>query len=85
MRFTDNGIGISPNQIDNIFKMFHRATEKSDGAGLGLYIVKEVVEKLNGSIDVTSSLGQGTKFYIKLPQLKSGNISETTEQKGGNE
>jgi signal transduction histidine kinase len=50
--------------------MFFRATERSEGAGLGLYIVKETIDKLHGTIDVESNLGEGTTFRIKIPNLK---------------
>jgi PAS domain S-box-containing protein len=66
----DNGIGIDPQYVDRIFDMFFRGTEKSDGSGLGLYIVKQTIEKLGGSIAVESYAGQGTMFRIVLPNLK---------------
>ena len=47
--------------------MFFRATEKSEGAGLGLYIVKEMTKKLGGTIQVTSVLGEGTSFQLEIP------------------
>lgn len=65
--YEDNGIGIEPVYIDKIFNMFFRATEKSDGSGLGLYIVKEIVNKLKGTIEVKSTDGIGTVFKIVLP------------------
>lgn len=68
--FRDNGIGIAENFLPKIFNMFFRATDRSEGAGLGLYIVKETIEKLNGSIRIESTVGEGTNFYIKLPNLK---------------
>jgi signal transduction histidine kinase len=68
--FTDNGIGIAPEYINKIFDMFFRATERSEGAGLGLYIVRETVEKLHGKISVESTLGEGTTFHLKLPNLR---------------
>lgn len=83
--FEDNGVGIHENQVGNIFKMFYRGTEKSDGAGLGLYIVQEVLQKLKGSIGVTSELGRGTNFSIALPQLaRSFNevLTERTKNQG---
>ncbi|HEY0654526.1 MAG TPA: ATP-binding protein [Chryseosolibacter sp.] len=67
--FRDNGIGIAPELIGRIFDMFYRATERSEGAGLGLYIVKETIEKLNGTVSVDSRLGEGTVFKIVLPNL----------------
>lgn len=65
--FADNGIGISEENLSRIFEMFYRATEQSDGSGIGLYIVKNAVEKLNGIIDVVSKPGVGTTFIIQLP------------------
>ena len=55
----------------NIFKMFYRADEGSKGSGLGLYIVKETVEKLKGEISVNSKINEGTTVTITLPALKS--------------
>jgi signal transduction histidine kinase len=67
LTFEDNGSGISPEAMPKIFNMFYRGNEKSDGAGLGLYIVKEAVEKLRGTIDLRSVEGTGTSVTIKLP------------------
>jgi len=68
--FSDNGIGIEPDKLLNIFEMFYRASTQSDGSGLGLYIVKNAVEKLGGQIDVFSKPLQGTEFKIILPNPK---------------
>lgn len=68
----DNGPGISPEKHTKIFDMFYRGTEKSKGSGLGLYIVKETVEKMNGTISVKSSEGKGTSFTISLPVSSNG-------------
>jgi signal transduction histidine kinase len=65
--FSDNGIGIEETNLTKIFEMFYRATEQSDGSGIGLYIVKNAVEKLGGQITVASRVGQGTRFNILLP------------------
>jgi len=67
--FKDNGIGIENNYIQKVFNMFFRATEKNEGAGLGLYIVKEAVDKLGGTIELESQVGKGTVFKIELPNL----------------
>lgn len=64
---SDNGIGIDKNELPNIFRMFYRATNKSIGTGLGLYIAKEMAIKLKGDIKVTSKFEQGTAFTIILP------------------
>lgn len=63
----DNGLGIHGKYIENIFDMFYQANERSEGSGLGLYIVKQAVEKLNGSIKVISTFGEGTNFQVLLP------------------
>jgi signal transduction histidine kinase len=67
IHFEDNGIGVSDEHTEKIFQMFFRATERSDGAGLGLYIVKETVNKLNGTITIASGAGRGTTFEIEIP------------------
>lgn len=63
----DNGIGIAPEHQPKIFEMFYRASEKSQGSGLGLYIVKETLEKLAGKIEVSSSIGHGSTFRLEIP------------------
>ncbi len=65
----DNGIGIAEDLVANVFKMFFRATESADGSGLGLYIVKQSIERLNGTIDLQSELNKGTTITITLPNL----------------
>ncbi|MFW5700649.1 MAG: PAS domain-containing sensor histidine kinase [Cyclobacteriaceae bacterium] len=67
----DNGIGIEDKHLQNIFKMFYRANDATSGSGLGLYIVKEALEKLKGSIDVKSKLGEGTCFSLVIPNKKT--------------
>ena len=63
----DNGIGINEFHQKDIFKMFYRATSSSDGSGLGLYIVKEMVDKIGGEVSFKSQEGKETSFKIKLP------------------
>jgi signal transduction histidine kinase len=64
----DNGIGIAEEVLPNVFNMFFRGTEKSDGAGLGLYIVKESVSKLKGEVTIESRVGHGTVCRIVMRQ-----------------
>ncbi len=64
---TDNGLGISSKHIDYIFDMFYRANDQKAGSGLGLYIVKETVLKLKGTIEIDSTPNKGTTFSIVLP------------------
>ena len=66
----DNGIGIAEHQLDRIFDMFFRTSAKIEGSGIGLYIAKEIVEKLRGSIKVKSKEGKGTSFNIQLQNIK---------------
>jgi len=63
---TDTGIGIPENMRDLIFRRFYRG-EKSHGIGLGLAIVKELLDVMNGGIEVDSKEGKGTTFRIWLP------------------
>jgi PAS domain S-box-containing protein len=62
----DNGIGIDPIHQKRIFDMFYRITGNVPGAGIGLYLAKEMVEKLDGEISVTSIPGEKTTFTIKF-------------------
>ncbi|MBL0745878.1 sensor histidine kinase [Chryseolinea lacunae] len=67
LEIQDNGIGIDKHYLCRVFEMFFRATDRSQGSGLGLYIVKETVEKLYGEIYVDSEKGKWTKFTIAIP------------------
>ncbi|ELR68453.1 hypothetical protein C900_00374 [Fulvivirga imtechensis AK7] len=64
---SDNGEGIDPELLDRIFEMFFRANERSEGSGLGLYIAKEMADKLSGQIKVNSVIGSGTTFTLRIP------------------
>jgi signal transduction histidine kinase len=63
----DNGEGIHEKHYDLIFEMFYRGSKKSIGSGLGLFICKEAVEKLKGSLTFTSYPNEGSNFIVKLP------------------
>jgi len=70
--FSDTGIGIPTDELGNVFDEFFRAanakkTEK-DGSGLGLSIVKQIVERHGGNISVKSTEGQGSTFTVILPK-----------------
>jgi signal transduction histidine kinase len=71
----DNGEGIGKEHLDKIYDMFFRATTNSHGSGLGLYIVKETLAKLNGNIQVESELGKWTKFTVKIPNNFDSEVS----------
>lgn len=70
----DNGRGIDPKELNNIFRMFYRvrtAGETIRGTGLGLYIVKSIVKRHKGSIKVKSEgAGKGSRFIVSLPILE---------------
>ena len=66
----DNGQGIDEKHLEHIFTLFYRANKTTEGSGIGLYIVKEALEKLGGKISVTSKLSAGTKFTITIPNYK---------------
>jgi signal transduction histidine kinase len=74
--FADNGIGIDEINLAKVFEMFYRATEQSDGSGIGLYIVKNAIDKLGGQISVASRLEQGTRFNIILPNRINSIINQ---------
>ncbi len=67
---SDNGQGIHPSSVDKIFNMFYRGSTKSTGSGLGLYIAKEAIEKMNGKIEVNSHYGEGSTFTIYVPMAR---------------
>jgi PAS domain S-box-containing protein len=63
----DNGVGIAPEYHQKIFDMFYRANDTKTGTGLGLYIVKDTVERLGGKIQLESKPGVGSTFTISMP------------------
>ncbi|HOI11113.1 MAG TPA: HAMP domain-containing sensor histidine kinase, partial [Myxococcota bacterium] len=70
MDFADTGIGIAPDALPHVFDEFYRAgnaKQQSEGTGLGLTLVRRIVDLLHGTIAVESTLGQGTTFTLRLP------------------
>jgi signal transduction histidine kinase len=55
--------------------MFYRATSQNEGTGLGLYLVKDTVQRLGGTVDIESEEGKGTSFYITLPNHYATSLS----------
>ncbi|MEP4077796.1 sensor histidine kinase [Haloferula sp.] len=70
---SDNGIGLSPRDTQRIFRQFYRVDQRlartQEGLGLGLSIVKRLLESMEGTIDVTSQAGKGSRFTIRIPQV----------------
>jgi PAS domain S-box-containing protein len=62
----DNGLGLNPSQVDQVFTMFKRMHTHVEGSGVGLYIVKRMVENAGGKIEVQSEEGVGTEFRVHL-------------------
>ncbi len=65
----DNGKGIPKKHLKNVFRMFYRATDVNAGSGLGLYIVKETLDKLSGDIVISSKEKEGTNVFLEIPNL----------------
>ena len=63
----DNGIGIEKAEMEKLHTMFHRGHSSRSGSGLGLYIVRSMVDQLGGTIRISSAIGEGTKVTIELP------------------
>ena len=63
----DNGKGIEAQHQDKIFDMFYRIENKIEGSGLGLYIMRETLYMLNGQVELTSEIGEGTTFKVTIP------------------
>jgi PAS domain S-box-containing protein len=75
IRIRDNGEGIPSDSLSKIFDMFFRASRRGTGSGLGLYIVREAIQKIGGTIEVKSEFGEGTEFVVVIPNLyANGNL-----------
>ncbi|MFW5761905.1 MAG: two-component regulator propeller domain-containing protein, partial [Cyclobacteriaceae bacterium] len=79
LKVEDDGLGINQKYFERIFDMFFRGSEKSKGNGLGLYIVKKIMKKLDGEISVNSQENKFTFFEIKLPHKELNKILEEQE------
>lgn len=71
VRVVDGGVGIHPDYRDRLFTPFFTTKPRGQGTGLGLYIVKEVVDALGGRIEVNSEIGIGTTFCVYLPRTSA--------------
>jgi signal transduction histidine kinase len=67
----DNGLGLAPAHLPRLFTMFQRFHDHVEGTGIGLYMVKRMVENAGGRIEVHSQLGAGTTFFVLLPHAAS--------------
>jgi signal transduction histidine kinase len=75
---TDNGIGIQLQHLERLFKVFERlhGMEEYPGTGIGLAIVKRGVERMGGRCGVESKVGNGSTFWVELPQASLNNGRE---------
>ena len=69
LRLEDNGEGIRETSKEKVFDIFFRDSNKSEGGGLGLYIVKESLKKLKGSVQLESEEGKYTRFFMTIPEV----------------
>ncbi len=74
IKVKDNGIGIADKHKEKIFDMFYRASSLSNGSGLGLYIVKENLESMQGSIQLESVLMEGSLFTVQFKNHFNSNL-----------
>ncbi len=68
---SDNGVGISPEILPHVFDPFYRGSLESDGSGLGLFVSRKICDMLNGTINIKSELGNGTKVTVTIPGISS--------------
>lgn len=85
MQITDNGDGISEEEQKKIFRPFYQTVESKPGTGIGLSIVKSIVEAHRGRIDIQSEMGKGTTFIITLPiEQETGKLQDEEIQENTN-
>jgi len=85
LQISDNGIGIAQKDLPFIFDRFYQASHSSQsgGSGIGLALVKEIIELHGGSVAVQSVLGQGTTFTILLPKEHTESMHKTSQHGSG--
>ncbi|MFM9021777.1 MAG: hybrid sensor histidine kinase/response regulator [Sediminibacterium sp.] len=74
----DNGVGIVPDHLNKIFEIFFRSSDFKNGLGIGLYIVKEALNRIRGKIEVASEPGKGTQFKLTIPNQPAPIVPEDT-------
>jgi signal transduction histidine kinase len=78
IRISDTGCGIAREDLDRIFQPFF--TRKAKGTGLGLALVRKVIDMHKGEVEATSVEGQGTEFVIRLPHDQPGAVKGSTQE-----
>lgn len=82
LEIEDTGMGMDPEVIRRIFDPFFTTKDEDKGSGLGLFVAREIVEEHEGSIEVESTTGKGTKFIIRLPVKEALCSGEPTNDNG---
>ncbi len=72
LTISDNGLGLKEKQLSGLFSMFKRFHDHVEGTGIGLYMVKKMVENVGGQIKVESKEGIGTTFRVYFPAWGGG-------------
>jgi signal transduction histidine kinase len=79
----DNGIGVKPEDQQRIFRIFERAAPADyKGTGIGLAVVAKAAERMGGSVGVDSEVGQGSRFWIRLPDAKTHKFARQARGSG---
>jgi signal transduction histidine kinase len=71
LEIADSGTGIEKENLEKIFDPLFTTKEQDKGTGLGLFVVKQIVDEFSGTIQVDSEPGKGTTFFIRFPLLSS--------------
>jgi PAS domain S-box-containing protein len=82
LEVADTGIGISPDDLPRIWDPFWTTKAEGEGTGLGLPVVHGIISSLGGTIEVSSCVGEGTRFHVKLPAADSGIAPDVTVHLG---
>jgi two-component system NtrC family sensor kinase len=78
LEVADTGIGIAPEDLPRIWDPFWTTKAEGEGTGLGLPVVHGIITSLGGSIEVSSEVGEGTRFYVRLPAAESAIAADVT-------
>ncbi len=79
IKVQDTGCGISPEEQANLFERFRQGNHRLSGSGLGLHLVRQIVEAHQGAISVESEVGQGSLFTVQLPSLANLELENVSE------
>jgi signal transduction histidine kinase len=83
VRISDTGVGIATDELPLLFSEYRRlkGTASTEGTGLGLYIVKNIVKSHGGIVDVESQLGKGATFVLTFPRADRATLTGEAQMK----